>query len=236
MSIAVERRAPDMDFDDAELHERREAVEISDREKLLAVLRIGCTDDRLVHSLGRMLLEEALPVDAIRRTHQAERPVDHETLDARPDLFIVVEQGLLGDAGFRPQQFVGTAQGHGHGFGSVHRSSKRTWRHAQVRRDFVGIIRQIAGFGNGIFAGCKIALGPTMPVPAASFPRAAARAFPNSRIWLMLVTVRSNGRTCHDCIDDAELRSQGKGRAGHRRLARHRPRHMRSPAPVPAPT
>ena len=60
-----------------------------------------------------MLLEEALAVDAVRRAHQAERPVDDERLHARPDRFVVVEQILLADAGLRPQQLVGIAQRHG---------------------------------------------------------------------------------------------------------------------------
>ena len=37
--------------------------------------------------------------DAVRRAHQAERPVDDEGLHARPDQRVVVEQILLGDAG-----------------------------------------------------------------------------------------------------------------------------------------
>ena len=103
-----------------------------------------------MHALRRMLLEEALSVDAVRRAHQAERPVDDEGLDARPDLFIVVEQVLLGDAGFRPQQLVGTGQGHGRaprfsrgGFGNA--------RRARLRLVCRRIIRQIAGFGNDFF-------------------------------------------------------------------------------------
>ena len=55
-------------------------------------------EDRLMHALRRVLLEEALSFDAVGRAHQAERPVDDERLHARPDLFVVVQHILLADA------------------------------------------------------------------------------------------------------------------------------------------
>ena len=70
-----------MHLDDAELHKRRQPFEIPDRKQLIAVLGVGGANDRLVHALGRMLLEEALPVDPVRRAHQAERTVHDEGLD-----------------------------------------------------------------------------------------------------------------------------------------------------------
>ncbi len=48
-----------------------------------------------MHAFRSMLLGRTLPVDAIRRAHQAERPVDDKGLDARPHFFVVGEEQIL---------------------------------------------------------------------------------------------------------------------------------------------
>ena len=91
-----DRGAPDVDLDHADLDQRGQAVEILDVEEFLVVLRIVRFQDRRAHAGHRVLLEEALALDAVRRAHQRQRPVDDELPHARPHQRVVVEQILLG--------------------------------------------------------------------------------------------------------------------------------------------
>ena len=63
--------------------------------------------DRRAHAGHGVLLEEALALDAVRRAHQRQRPVDDELLHARPHQRVVLEQLLLGDMLDRPQLLLG---------------------------------------------------------------------------------------------------------------------------------
>ena len=87
--------APDVDFDDAELHQR--GTPSKSRMNRSSWPSSGSFMRRIVvvHAGRGVLLEEALAADAVGRAHQAERPVDDELLHARPDLFIVLQQVLL---------------------------------------------------------------------------------------------------------------------------------------------
>ena len=69
----VDGRAPDVDLQHARLHQREQAVEIVDVDQLLAVAVLVAADALADQPGGRVLLEEALPVDAFRAAQQRER-------------------------------------------------------------------------------------------------------------------------------------------------------------------
>ena len=72
----VDGAAPDVDLDHAILDEGRNPVEIPDEQDLLAVRRVLHPGDLLMHAGRGVFLEEARTANAVRRAHQAERPVD----------------------------------------------------------------------------------------------------------------------------------------------------------------
>ena len=91
-----------MDFQHARLHQGEQAVEIVDREQLLALIVLHALDVLADETRACVLLEEALPSDPVGAAQQGERAIYQMRCDVLPRGGVIVGKLLLGDLGVGP--------------------------------------------------------------------------------------------------------------------------------------
>ena len=103
----IDHRAAHVHFEHARLHQRKQPVQVLDRDDL-PLLAVDHGAEIFLGETGRrVLLEEALARRAIGTAHQRQRPVDHLRRHPVPNRAIVIGQILLGDADVGPIDAVG---------------------------------------------------------------------------------------------------------------------------------
>ena len=99
----VERHAPIVDLERADLHQPEQTRLVVDIEIVLLALAARDRDllDRLAHALHGVALEEMLLVDAFRTAHQADRPFHDVRQHEGRDGLVIVGEVELGEADIR---------------------------------------------------------------------------------------------------------------------------------------
>jgi len=101
-----------MQFEHARLHQRKQTIEVLDRDDL-PPLAVDHRVKIFLAEAGRgMLLEEALAACSVRTAHERKRSADEMRRHPVPNRTIIVRQILLGDAGIGPVNAVGMGEAH----------------------------------------------------------------------------------------------------------------------------
>src|SRR5262249_47353939 len=108
----LDRRAAHMQFEHARLHQRKQTIEVFDRNNLSPLAVDHRAKPFLAEPARGMLLEEALAARSIGTAQKRERPAYEVRGHPVPDRTIVVRQILLGDAGIGPVNAVGMREAH----------------------------------------------------------------------------------------------------------------------------
>ena len=116
MLDVVDGRAPYVNFQHARLHQRAQAIEIGNRQQLLAVAVLHPLDVPAHETGAGVLLEKAFAADAVRAAHQGERTVCHVRGHQGPHGFIVGAELLFGDLDIGPVDAIRMGELHRFGF------------------------------------------------------------------------------------------------------------------------
>src|SRR5262245_31730009 len=108
----IERHAPIVNLNRADLHEPEQTRLAGDIEIGLFALAAGDRNllDRIDHALHGVALEEALPLNSLRTTDEADRAVDHIREDVGRDRLVIEGEVELGDAYLRIEHLVGARE------------------------------------------------------------------------------------------------------------------------------
>ncbi len=108
----VERHAPIVDLERADLHQREQALRVFDIE--IFPLQLAARDvdllDRRTHALHGVALEEAFLGVAFRATHEADRPIDDVGEHLGRDRLVIAGEVELGQAGIGKEHLVGIGE------------------------------------------------------------------------------------------------------------------------------
>src|SRR5581483_3106995 len=102
----ADARATHVDFQRAALHQRDDAGEVVDGDDLVALFRHQMQEFS-GDAQARVLLEEALAVGAFRAAHHGDDAADDMRPHPFPDLFVILGEVALADAGIAPIDAVG---------------------------------------------------------------------------------------------------------------------------------
>ena len=124
----------------------------------------SCAQVGDLHRVG-MLLEEQLAVDAGRRAHQRDRPLDEMRQDQLRDREVVVDDVELGDAGRRVDHPLGMADADALDLGVAARLLRRRTSPRSLRGAFFAAAFVVVAFAAVVFAAAFVS--PRPPPPAA---------------------------------------------------------------------
>src|SRR5258708_2490564 len=108
----IDGGAAHMQFEHARLHQRKQTIEVLDRDDLPS-LAVDHRMKTFLADAGRgMLLKEALAARSVGTAQKRERSAYEVRGHPVPDRTIIVRQILLGDAGIGPVNAVGMGEAH----------------------------------------------------------------------------------------------------------------------------